>query len=254
MLLALIESRLAPDLLVGTSVGALNAAAYASAPDAAGLLRLAHLWEVAPRSQIFPFAPVSMLVRAATRTGYLVANEGLRRWIEVQISLERLEDSPVPLHVVTTDVATGEAVVLSAGDAVPALLATSAIPGVFPPIDIDGRRLYDGAIAADVPVAQAVALGATELYVLPTRPDADDGTDHAASPTSARARGYRLLDRLFGRPATDEEPAAHPGVVVHRLPAPRVADTNPFTFRASRRLIEEAYLLTRDWLAARDGA
>jgi NTE family protein len=264
MLLALTESSILPDLLVGTSVGALNAAVYAAAPDAASLLHLAHLWEVAPRSQIFPFSPLSMLKRAATRTGYLVANDGLRRWLETQTSFDRLEDSPIPLHVVTTEVATERAVVLSEGETVPSLLASSAIPGVFPPIELHGRLLCDGAIAADVPIAEAVALGASTLYVLPTRPD---GSDDAArgepaptaaaamrSTTSARARGFQLLDQLFGRPGTDERPTAFPGVLVHRLPAPPVADTNPFSFRASRRLVEEAYLLTRDWLAAATGA
>ena len=70
----------------------------------------------------------------------------------------------MPLHVVATDLATGEGVVISTGDVV----ASAAIPGVFPPVTIDGRVLVDGGVSSDVPIAHAVERGATTVYVLPT--------------------------------------------------------------------------------------
>lgn len=249
-LLALTEASIVPDLLVGTSVGALNAAVFSAKPDEAGLQHLGRLWEEAPRSQIFPFSPLSMMKRVASRTGHLLPNDGLRRWIEDQTAHSLIEDFPVPLHVVTTEVATGRAVVLSRGDAVTALLASTAIPGVFPPIEVAGRLLYDGAVAADAPIEEAADLGAATVYLLPAAPHGSSADpSFGPSAASVRARSFQLLDHLFGRPGEDPRHRDRPGVAVHWLPAPPVADTNPFSFRASRRLIDEAYDLTRRWLA-----
>lgn len=259
MLRALTEWSVVPDFVIGTSVGALNAAVFSAAPDVGGLSRLAELWESAPRAQIFPFSPLSLLKRAAMRNGYLLPNDGLRTWIDSQTEFELLEDFPIPLHVVTTDVESGEAVILSEGDAVMAMLASSAIPGVFPPIPIGGRLLCDGAIAANTPITEAVTLGATTVYVLPTAPDPliEEGASRSDNvptfrrPTaSARVKGFQLLDLLFGRRAPEAPPPALNEVTIHRLPAGPVADTNPFSFRASRRLIEQSYALTRRWLEA----
>ena len=86
------------------------------------------------------------------------------------MTFRRLEDAPIPLTVVATALGTGEAVVLNSGDATTALLASSAVPRLLPAVEIDGRLLVDGAAAADVPVREALSLGARDLYVLPTAP------------------------------------------------------------------------------------
>ena len=86
------------------------------------------------------------------------------------MTFRRLEDAPIPLTVVATALGTGEAVVLNSGDATTALLASSAVPRLLPAVEIDGRLLVDGAAAADVPVREALTLGAHDLYVLPTAP------------------------------------------------------------------------------------
>ena len=81
---------------------------------------------------------------------------------------DRLEDATIPLHVVATDVGSGQEVLLSDGDAVDAVLASAAIPAVFPSVRIAGRDLIDGGIADNAAVSQAVTLGADVVYVLPT--------------------------------------------------------------------------------------
>jgi NTE family protein len=240
MLQALTESEIRPDFVVGTSAGALNGAVYAQDPTLAGLDHLARLWVDAPRSQIFPIRPRAIAENVREHRGYVLDNDGLRDWIRSHTRFARLEDLPIPLHAVATDLSSGEPVVLSHGDIVRALLASSAIPGVFPSIDVDGTRLQDGAASADTPLVQAVGLGGTEIYVLPTTPPGQVAT----TPT------FQLLDRIFGHPADAEQfdhIAALAHVTVHWLPAPS-SDSNPFSFRASRRLIDEAYALTRSFL------
>lgn len=239
MLQALTERGIRPDLVVGTSIGALNGACYAETPSLAGLERLEQLWYEPPRADIFSLSARSIAQNLRQRKGYVLDNGGLRDWIKVNTSVERLEDFPIPLHAVATDAATRDPVVLSAGDTVEALLASSAIPGVFPAITIDGTRLIDGGASADVPVRPAVGLGATTLYVLPTAPA-------SAAPPSLL---WQVLDRLFGQPAAAAATADDAGVEIIRLPAPH-PDANPTSFRSSRRLVAESRAMARDFLDA----
>ena len=237
MLQALTERGIRPDLIVGTSIGALNGACYAETPTLEGIARLEDLWYEPPRADIFSLSARSIAQNIRRRKGYVLDNRGLRDWIRVNTSVDQLEDFAIPLHVVATDAATRRPVVLSSGDTVQTLLASSAIPGVFPAITVDGLELIDGGASADVPVAPAVGLGATTLYVLPTMPD-------AAEPPSLL---WQLLDRVFGQPAAAATSLDHPDVEVHVLPAPR-PDANPTSFRASRRLVAESLDLARAFL------
>jgi NTE family protein len=252
MLRALSDAGIVPDLLVGTSVGALNAAMFSAAPDGEGVALLDDTWCSARRAQIFPISPLRMARAAALRRGHLLDNTGLLRWIAAHLRFTRLEDAPVPLHVMATDVATRSPVVLSTGDAVTALMASCAIPGVFPSVAIGGRLLSDGGATADHPIPQALALGAATVFQLSTygrRPEHD---------RALRGRILDALDRRFGRPpdpansteaALAAEPEAASVAGVHLLPAPPTADVNPFSFRQSRHLIDRAAELTAGWLA-----
>ncbi|MGZ4710626.1 MAG: patatin-like phospholipase family protein, partial [Acidimicrobiales bacterium] len=222
-----------PDVVVGTSVGAMNAAVYAADATHPGIDHLENLWCQARTTQIFPIAPRSIVENLRERRGYLFPNHGISDWIETHLSHDRLEDFPIPLHVVATEVDSGRPVLLSRGDALTALLASSAIPGVFPPVSIDGMLLHDGGVAADIPLPQALELSPTTVYVLSTM-----GGGETPRPTA-----WMLLDRVFGRPSEEQEMPPHPDVIVHWLPAPTFSG-NPYSFRESRRLIEEAHALT----------
>lgn len=233
MLRALTDRGIVPDVVVGTSVGAMNAAVYVADATHAGIDHLENLWGQARTTRIFPLAPRSIVENLRERRGYLFPNHGISDWIETHLSHERLEDFPIPLHVVATEVESGRPVRLSRGDALTALLASSAIPGVFPPVSIDGMLLQDGGVAADVPLPQALELSPTTVFVLSTT------AEEAPRPTA-----WMLLDRVFGRPGEpQEELPPHPDVIVHRLPAPPF-NGNPYSFRESRRLIDEAHALT----------
>jgi NTE family protein len=93
-------------------------------------------------------------------------NSGLRKVLESGISADRIEDVVIPLEVVTTSLTDGRERWISSGAIVDAVLASAAIPGIFPPVEIDGELLIDGGVVNNVPIARAIAGGATTIYVL----------------------------------------------------------------------------------------
>jgi NTE family protein len=167
MLQALFEAGIEPDLLVGTSAGAVNAAWVAGHPHGDGIKELAGIWCGLRRQDIFPLNPWAGARGLFGRTNHFIPNAGLRALIERHIPYARLEDAEIPVRAVATDLKTGHAVILSSGPAVPALLASTAIPGVFPPVTIGRRELVDGGVADMTPIAAAIEEGATDVYVLP---------------------------------------------------------------------------------------
>lgn len=168
MLIALAARGVEPELLVGTSVGAVNAAWLAGHPGLDGARELADVWRSVRRADVFPSRPLLGLLGFAGRRDHLVSADPLRRLVGRHLTLDRLEHAPIPLHVVATDLTTGEEVLVSEGDALDAVAASAAIPGVFPPVPLGGRILVDGGVSSNVPIAHAVERGATTVYVLPT--------------------------------------------------------------------------------------
>ena len=170
MMYALVETGLRPGMIVGTSVGAINGAFFASRPDLHGITEIARLWSSLRRKDVLGVDLGTLVGGIRGRPRHLFDSSSIRRIIDTFVNFRRLEDAPIPLTVVATALGTGEAVVLNSGDATTALLASSAVPRLLPAVEIDGRLLVDGAAAADVPVREAVSLGARDLYVLPTAP------------------------------------------------------------------------------------
>jgi NTE family protein len=169
MLQALFERGIAPDLIVGTSAGAINGAFVASrAPTVETARELGEVWRGLRRGAVFPTNPLTGFIGFIGRSDHLVPNGNLRRLIARHMEVERLERMPVPLHIVVTDVLTGRELRLSDGPIVEAVMASAAIPGVFAPVTVDGRRLMDGGVSDNTPISHAIELGADEVYVLPT--------------------------------------------------------------------------------------
>jgi NTE family protein len=243
MLRALTDAGITPDLLVGTSAGALNAVAYAADPTGHGVQRLVTAWREARRSDVFPIALHRLALGAMGRRDHLMSNRGLQSWISRVVRIDRLEDAAIPAHVVAADLWTGQPVVISHGNVMPALLASTAIPGLFPPIRVARRMLIDGGIAADTPVAQAESLGATTIYVLPAY-----GPDRLAPrPRSAAAMGLRAMEQLLDHADAGQIAAAR-HASVHLLPVPPTSGISPFDIAGSARLIDEAARLATSWL------
>jgi NTE family protein len=247
MLEALTDAGIRPDLVVGTSAGAVNAVAYAADPTRIGISRLTEGWRRARRSQVFPLWSPSLVLGAIGRRDHLLANRGLATLIREFVHVEQLEASVIPAHVIATDLLRGDPVVLSEGPVVPALLASTAIPGVFPPVDIGGRLHIDGGIVSDTPTLEAESLGASTIYVLPTF-----GSGPDARPERAGKRvGLHAIGQKLGHFATSTM-AATKQSVVHLMPVPPTAAISPYDFSQSGRLIDQAAALTRAWLASDD--
>lgn len=166
MLRALTAAGVRADFVVGSSVGAINAVYYASDPSAEGVRRLEQIWRRVRRRNVFPVSAIGGVRRLLLGRDHLVSPAALRRLLTRNLKLERLEQCRIPCHIIATDLFDGSADILSSGPAAEALLATTAIPGVFPPVCIGSRTLVDGAVASGTPIASAVALGAERVIVL----------------------------------------------------------------------------------------
>ncbi len=246
MLLSLAEGGITPDFIVGTSVGAVNGGWVASRPDAAGLNALADLWRSLSRADVFPTRPIVGLMGFLGLRSYLVPDKGLRRLLTDHLEFSRLEDAPIPLHVVATDVLSGHDVLLSSGDAGDTIAASSAIPVVFPPVNINGRDLMDGGVVNNTPLSHAVALGADQIWVLPT------GYSCALpeSPKGALAMALHALNLTVNQRLALDVARFEEVVDLRVVPPLCPLGVSPIDFTHSASLIERAHDSTRDWLAA----
>ncbi len=170
MLRALYTRGIEPDLLVGTSVGALNAAFIASRPQTVATVdQLADIWCRLRRDDVFPLSVRALIVGLAGRRDHLVSDGAVRRLVHKHVQFTDIAHAAIPLHVVAFDTDAQAEVLLSAGPAVDAITAAASIPGVFPPVRVGERSLIDGGVANNTPLSHAVALGAERVFVLPTR-------------------------------------------------------------------------------------
>src|SRR3954463_826938 len=166
---ALYERGIRPDVIVGTSAGALNGAFIAERPQVVETAReLGGVWRGLSRGQIFPVNPLTGALGFFGARSHLVPDSGLRRLIRRPTMIDRLGETVVPLHVIATDVLRGEEVRLSEGPLVDAVMASAAIPGVLPAVEHAGRAVMDGGVANNSPLSHALELGAERVYVLPT--------------------------------------------------------------------------------------
>jgi NTE family protein len=165
-LLALFERGIAPDLVVGTSAGAINAAYLAGNPTLDGARQLADLWSRTRSRDIFrlPRNPVSLVRRL--RGEALYDNAGLRTLLDRHLTYDTIEDATIGMRIVATDFETGLERAFHSGPVVDAVLASSALPGLFPPVRIDDHLYVDGGIADNVPISPAIGAGADEVYVI----------------------------------------------------------------------------------------
>jgi NTE family protein len=247
MLRALYERGVEPDLIIGASVGALNGAFIASRPATPQTTdALAAIWGGIARSRVFPLNPLSGFFGFFGARDYLVSDHGLRDLVREQIEFGSLEDAPTPFHVIATDLLSGRELRISRGDALAAVLASTAIPGVFRPVSWNGRKLIDGGVANNTPIAHAIELGAERIYVLPTGnacdlPDAPRG----AVAMLLHAMSLLIMRRLLVEIETLRE---HAELIV--LPPPCPITVAPIDFNHADELIRRAYTDGCDYLDA----
>ncbi len=245
---ALLEAGVEPDLLVGTSVGAFNAAFCATHLGAEGARELQAAWSGLSRRQAFPFDIVRALAGFLGVRDHLVSTTRLRQLIRRWLPIERIEDAPVPFAAVATDALSGEAVVLRQGDVVDALTASSAIPGLFPPVRLDGRWLIDGGLAAGWPVIEALELGADTVYLLTTATAPARRPPRGAVAMAMNSLSLATARLEHERLAAARRQAAAKGGLVVVVPSPALEAPSPFDFAHGHLLASAAYRHVQQWL------
>lgn len=164
---ALIEAGITPDLVVGTSAGSMNAAFVAFDPTPHGIAKLASIWGGLDDDDLFPGARFrTSWARVLMKGNRVFDNTGLRRVIESRLGTPAFEDARIPFAVVATELETGAEQVFSSGPIIEPLLASAAMPGIFPPVEIDGKLYMDGGVCNQVPIAPALDMGARRIFVL----------------------------------------------------------------------------------------
>lgn len=166
MLRALVERGIRADLVLGCSVGALNGAAYAADPTPEGIQRLEDLWRSIDDDAVMPSGWLPPSVMLARRRASVHDNEGLRELVTTALGVDRFEALEVPFQCVATAVEPAAEAWFDSGPLIDPILASAALPGIFPLVQIGETRYMDGAVVNDVPVTRAHELGARTIYVL----------------------------------------------------------------------------------------
>lgn len=244
MLRGLQEQGVVADLYVGTSVGALNAAVCAADPSGC-VGRLDRTWRSLRRGQVFPVSPRRLAYTLlGGRQASLVSSAGLAALAREHLGELDFAALATPLVVVTTDLRDGSAVAIDRGQVSAAVVASASIPGVFPPVVIDGRSLVDGGLVANLATEVAVAAGARTVVVLEA-----SGPCRLTQPPHGVVE--TLLAALFTLTRSQAEAqartAAQAALVVH-LPTPCTVRNSPLDFSGSGLLADSAYDLTGAFL------
>ena len=238
MLRALFERRITPDLIIGTSIGAVNGAYIASRPTTPATAdALADVWLGLHRWGVFPPDPITGLLGLVGLSDHVLPSLGLRWILGRHLEIEHLEDAAIPLHVIATDVRNGLERRLSRGPAKPAVIASAAVPGVFPAVEIDGYHLVDGGVASNTPASDAIELGARTVYVLAT----GHACDLRRPPRGALAMAIHANAILLGRRAIIDVQRLAGRARLIVLPPPCPQRVHPADFGHARKLIDGGY-------------
>lgn len=258
MMRALLEHGIRPDLVVGTSVGALNGAAIASDPSLDMVDRLREAWLNLDEDRIFGgsiFAVAANLVR--TRT-HLHSNRALRGLIERLLPVTTFEDLLVPFQCVAACIERAAEHWFHEGPLVEAILASAAVPGVLPPVEIGGEHFVDGGIVNSIPISRAVELGAKEIYVLQV-----GRIERALTPPRTPIQVAFVAFEIARRHRFARDLATLPnGVTAHVLPtgepkrptSGQLSELNYRDFKAVSRRIERAHRATAAYLSSMRGS
>ena len=213
MLMALSEAEVRPDLVVGTSVGAINGA-FVAADPAGAAARLLALWHGEAIRLAFSETVFSRAVRLAKSGTHLHPIEPLQHMLNEMLPVADFADLRLPFHCVAASIERASAAWFHSGPIVPAVLASCAVPGLLPPVEIEGEHYFDGGLVDSIPVGRAVALGASTVYVL--------HVGRIETPLAVPKRPWEvglIAFEIARRHRFHEEMSALPeGITVHVLP------------------------------------
>lgn len=253
MLSALLDAGVTPDLVVGTSVGAVNGAAIAADPTPAAVAELRDLWLGLSTSGLYSGGALRRVGHFARTRTHVHPNEPLRAMLVEHLGDRLIEDLPVPFQCVAASIERAAEHWFTDGSLVDAVLASSAVPGVLPPVRVGDETFLDGGLVNSIPVERALRLGATTVYVLQVG-RVDRPLKPPTRPWEVAAVAFEIARRhRFAR----DMAALPPEVAVHVLPTgaedpPRYGDLSSLRyrdFRAVQRRIDEAHRATSAFLA-----
>jgi NTE family protein len=215
MLHALCEAGVAPDIVVGTSVGAVNGALIAAgfSPDA--VTHLANLWTSIGDEGVFGGSALTRMSTLLKSRTHLHPNDALRGLLEEHLPVPRIEDLAVPFQCVAASIERAAAHWFARGPIVDAVLASAAVPGLLPPVEIDGEHFYDGGLVHSIPVGRAVELGARTVYVLQVG-RVEEPLTPPGSPLQVAVVAFEIARR---HRFVEEMEQLPPEITVHVLPS-----------------------------------
>ncbi|OBJ37634.1 patatin-like phospholipase family protein [Mycobacterium colombiense] len=251
---ALLEAGVQPELVCGTSVGAINGAAIAADPTPEGAQRLLEMWEALGRTDMFDGSLVGRIAGLVSRRTALHGNGALRRTLQDHLPSGTFEDLAVPFECVAASIERAREHWFDSGELVEPVLASCALPGVFPPVRIGDEHFLDGGLVNSIPLGRAVARGADTVWVLHVGRLEEDLTAprflwEVAFVAFEISRRHRFLSDLE---RVGSEVAVH--VLPTGLPQRSPATWSNLRYRDTRRIAgraELAYDATRDYLKAR---
>jgi NTE family protein len=242
MLRALTERRIVPDLVVGTSIGSINAAGYASEPSLEGVELAAEIWRRIAADQVFPRSRFHGSWRFLDRREGVFSMDGLRQVVGGFLRFERLEEAALPIVLVATRLEDGAEEWFTEGPAIDAVMASAALPGFYPVVELGGAHYFDGGVLDNVALPVALAAGAKRIFVLLC------GTVETPAPTFSRpyeamfAAFTMALHARFRR----ELARVPPDVDVVVFEQPGAVTFDPLDFSKTDQLIEQGYKVARD--------
>jgi len=255
MLHALLDRGVEPDLIVGTSVGALHGAMVAVDPTPASVEKLEGAWGELAQLGVLGRSWLTDAVSLLRARTHVRSNAPLRRLAERMLGVRTFEELAVPFQCVAASIERFSEHWFTEGPLVDAILASAAVPGILPPVEIGGEHFIDGGIVNSIPIDRAVQLGADEVYVL----HAGRIEQPLAPPKTIRDVGFVAFEVARRHRFVRELAAVPPTVTVHVLPTGdpspgRYNELSQLRFRDFRRVdkrIAYAYAATAEFLDRR---
>lgn len=249
---ALFEAGVRPDLFVGCSVGALNAAFLAVDPTLERVAELERIWRGLRKPDVFGgnrrLGATAPILRAVRRDDHLYEPDALRALIRAWVPLRDLSETVVPCHVVTTDLVHGKPCWWSTGDPVTVLSASACLPALFPPVSLGGSLHVDGGVTSPVPVDRALDLGAMRVWVLDVSGGSLGRRDERMTALDVLLQSFAISRAHLDRPVT----GLRPDQQVVRLRRPDLGHTEMRDFSQTPRLLAAGYAVAREALAVAD--
>ncbi|MFV9672990.1 MAG: patatin-like phospholipase family protein [Acidimicrobiia bacterium] len=214
MLKALTEQGIRPDVVLGTSIGAVNGAVIARTPNTDGVAMLERTWIDLNFADVFPGSLWNRAMSAVRQRTYLHANDQLREWLESLVDDDAFDDLAVAFQCVAACIEDAAEQWFDSGSLIDAILASSAVPGLLPPVEIAGKHFVDGGVVNSIPVSRAYELGAKTIYVMHVG-HVDDALEVPSAPWDVAVVAFEIARRH--RFASDVASVPE-GTTVHVLP------------------------------------